>query len=119
MSLPKPFLYLITDRKILFPNNQLVNLSVQLNALVELCRAAATAGVDAIQIREKDLSARALCDLVTEILSAVSATKTKVLVNDRLDIALACQAQGVHLRADSLPVEAARKLGGDQFMIGV
>jgi len=67
-------------------------------------------GVDMIQVREKDLDARSLYELVCLIRDAASGTSTKVLVNDRLDIALAANIDGVHLPANGLPAARVRPL---------
>ena len=67
-------------------------------------------GVDMIQVREKDLPARELFDLVCKIRDLAAGTKTKVLVNDRLDIALAARIDGVHLPSNGLPPERVRPL---------
>ena len=91
--------------------------------LLEAIRNAAAAGVDWIQIREKDLEARPLAVLVRDALNAARETSTKILVNDRLDVALAAGAAGVHLGETSLPVEALaewrRSAGRPDFRIGV
>lgn len=79
---------------------------------------AAEDGVDIIQIRERDLEAAALAALVVDVLRAVRGTSTRVVVNDRLDVALACGAHGVHLRSDSIPTEAARTIAPAGFVIG-
>ena len=71
---------------------------------------AAAAGVDWIQIREKDLAARALAELVRLAIEATRGTGAKILVNDRLDVALAAGAAGVHLGEMSLPVEAVARV---------
>jgi len=65
-------------------------------------------GVDMIQVREKDLEAAALYDLVAEIVETARGSKTRVLVNDRLDIAITAGAHGVHLPSNGIPVPAAR-----------
>lgn len=75
------------------------------------------AGVDAIQVRAKGIPDRDLLRLVTEILEAVNG-RAKVIVNDRLDIALAAGADGVHLGLDDLPVAAARRLAPQGFVVG-
>jgi thiamine-phosphate pyrophosphorylase len=73
--------------------------------LLETIRKAATAGVDWIQIREKDLEARILLELVRLAVADTRGTGTSIQVNDRLDVALAAGAAGVHLGEASLPVE--------------
>ena len=60
-------------------------------------------GIEIIQVREKDLDARELYELVCRVRDAASGTATKILVNDRLDIALAANLDGVHLPANGLP----------------
>lgn len=86
-------------------------------------RRAATAGARWIQIREKDLDGGSLADLVRMAVAATHETGTRVLVNDRLDVALAANAAGVHLGENSLPLEAVsgwrRASGRLDFLIGV
>jgi thiamine-phosphate pyrophosphorylase len=72
--------------------------------------AAIQAGVDLIQVREKDLDAGALYELVCRVRDAAAGTATKVLVNDRLDIALAAAIDGVHLPGNGLPAARVRPL---------
>jgi thiamine-phosphate pyrophosphorylase len=78
--------------------------------LLELVERAVDAGVDLIQIRERDMEAAALASLVTRAVALARGSATRIVVNDRLDVALACGAGGVHLRGDSIPVAAARRL---------
>ncbi len=86
--------------------------------LVELVGAAARAGIDLIQVRERDLEGRDLAALVSRCLAATDRSATKVLVNDRIDVAAATGAHGVHLRGDSVSVAAARSLLGGQALVG-
>jgi thiamine-phosphate pyrophosphorylase len=90
--------------------------------LIETIRKAAAAGVDWIQIREKDLDTRMLAELVRLAITATRETGTEILVNDRLDVALAAGAAGVHLGETSPPVEAVaewrRSAGRVKFRIG-
>src|SRR5689334_13606592 len=65
-------------------------------------------GVEMIQVREKDLSSRELFDLVCRIRDLAAGTNTRVLVNDRLDIALAAKVDGVHLPSNGLPAYRVR-----------
>ncbi len=76
------------------------------------------AGVDAIQLREPDLDGRPLSDLTTRIRLRAASTSSRVLVNDRADVALASGAHGVHLRADGPPVGRVRRLGPDGWLVG-
>jgi thiamine-phosphate pyrophosphorylase len=81
-------------------------------------RFAVDAGVDLIQVRERDLEAAALAGCVTDLLTVTRGTATRIVVNDRLDVALACGADGVHLRADSVAIAAARRLAPLGFLVG-
>jgi thiamine-phosphate pyrophosphorylase len=65
-------------------------------------------GVDMIQVREKDLAAVELLDLVCRVREAAAGARTKILVNGRLDIALIAGIDGVHLPADGLPAARVR-----------
>ena len=67
-------------------------------------------GIDMIQVREKDLPGRELFDLVCRVRDLAAGTKTRVLVNDRLDVALAAGVDGVHLPANGLPANRVRPL---------
>lgn len=98
----------ITDRRALAPQ-----------ALLPRIAEAASSGVDLIQIREKDLGTRDLVVLVRAVLDAARGTSTRVVVNDRLDVALALGAHGVHLGAASLRADAARRIVPPSFLIGV
>ena len=81
--------------------------------------AAASAGVDYIQIREKDLCARDLLQLTRSAVERVQPFGTRVLVNGRADVALAAGAHGVHLPGDSIAPLEIRRLVGIDFLIGV
>lgn len=101
-------LYLITDRR-----------QVPGGDLVGAVHAALQGGVKAVQLREKDLSARELLPLARELRKLTREFGAKLLINDRIDVALAAEADGVHLGGHSLPVAAARALLGPQRLIGV
>jgi len=74
-------------------------------------------GVDAVQVRAKHLTDQQLLDFTVEVIRAVDG-RAKVIVNDRLDIALAAGADGVHLGLEDLPVAKARRLAPEGFLIG-
>jgi thiamine-phosphate pyrophosphorylase len=84
---------------------------------LEVAARAAGDGVEMIQIRAKELSARALAELVRGALAC--SLQSKILVNTRTDVALACGAQGVHLPAGSMPSEQIRRIAPSGFLIGV
>ncbi|SMB92775.1 thiamine-phosphate pyrophosphorylase [Thermanaeromonas toyohensis ToBE] len=75
-------------------------------------------GIDFFQLREKELPANELYRLACKLKKVLPAT-TKFLINDRVDIALAVQADGVHLGQTSFPVDVARRLLGPGKIIGV
>ncbi len=94
--------------------------------LADACEAALLAasevappGSVALQVREKDLEGRALYDLCVKLREICTRCGAPMLVNDRIDIALAARADGVHLPSDSIGVAMARKLVGDGMLIGV
>jgi thiamine-phosphate diphosphorylase len=79
---------------------------------------AARAGVHLVQVRERDLDGGPLTTLVRRCVEAVRGSRARVLVNDRLDVALAAGAHGVHLRADSMPASRVRALCPPGFVVG-
>ena len=108
-------LYYITDRR-QFPGSE----AEQRAALLRKIAEAARCGVDYIQLREKDLTARELLELAKEAAAAIrnaapkhpktgiQKLETLLLINSRLDVALACGADGVHLRSDDISAAEAR-----------
>ena len=94
----RPILYYITDSSQLGHPQQLLG----------RIRAAFAAGVDWVQIREKQMATRDLCRVVEQALALPEKGNARLLVGERLDVALACGADGVHLPADSLPVAVVR-----------
>jgi thiamine-phosphate pyrophosphorylase len=86
--------------------------------LLAVVAEAVHAGIDLVQVREPDLAGRALADLVAEIVALARGSGTRVVVNDRLDVALATGAGGVHLRADSIGVREARQIVPAGFLVG-
>ncbi len=99
-------LYVVTDR------NQTGG-----RPLVPLIQEAAVAGVPVVQVRERDLATRELLSLLGALQTVSRPCRPRLLVNDRVDLALAAGLDGVHLRDTSLPVEVARRLlGPDQWV---
>lgn len=78
--------------------------ALETDALLGVIRRATAAGVDWIQIREKNLSDRALAALAREAVAAAQGSSTRIVINGRLDVAIAARADGVHLGGDALPV---------------
>jgi thiamine-phosphate pyrophosphorylase len=100
-------LYYITDRSQLRGD------------LLEVIGRAVQAGIDLVQIREKDLGARELLGLTRAAAALALGSSTKILVNGRTDVALAAGAHGVHLPAGSVPPADVRKLAPAGFLVGV
>jgi thiamine-phosphate diphosphorylase len=86
--------------------------------LVDGVAAALEGGVSTVQLRAKTVSDREALALAEQIRPLCAAADAMFLVNDRVDLALAAGADGVHLGVDDLPLEAARRLGGTDFVIG-
>jgi thiamine-phosphate pyrophosphorylase len=82
---------------------------------VALCVAAVRGGVTAVELRLKDASAREMVSLARRLIATL---EVPILVNDRLDVALAARAAGVHLGIDDLPVRLARRAAPEGFLIG-
>lgn len=79
-------------------------------ALLEQVEGAIAGGVDLVQIRERRADAAVLADVTRRCVALTRGTGVRVIVNDRADVALASGAHGLHLREDSFPVHAARRL---------
>jgi thiamine-phosphate pyrophosphorylase len=86
-------------------------------SLSQLVSRAVAGGVDAVQVREKDLSARKLYHLTHAVIEAV-AGRALVIVNTHLDVALAAGADGCHLTSKSVPVAGARLAAPKGFLLG-
>jgi thiamine-phosphate pyrophosphorylase len=117
----KPTFCYVTDRRAL----QALGEARQETLLLDPIRRAIGAGVDWIRVRERDLEARPLLLLIQKALAASrqSSGRTRILVNDRLDVALAAGAGGVHLGETSVPAEIVLKsrllAGRSDFLTGV
>ena len=91
---------------------------IQSTSELEVVRELVEAGVGLIQCRDKQASSRQLYRKALHVIERVRGKGTRVVINDRADIALLTQASGVHLGQDDLPVEAARSILGPQALIG-
>jgi thiamine-phosphate pyrophosphorylase len=116
LNLPKPITYLITSGA----TTQLSTpASEDFQSVLALVRAAVHARVSLIQLREKNLTTRALYELAVRSAEMTRGSKTRLLVNDRADIASAARADGVHLTTQSLEAQIVRRAFGKDFLIGV
>ena len=86
--------------------------------LVARVAAAIHAGVHLVQVRERDLEGRALLRLVRRCVAVTRGSRSRIVVNDRVDVAIAAAAHGVHLRGDSLPAPAVRAIAPAGFLVG-
>ena len=87
--------------------------------LEEVLARALEGGVRAIQLREKDRDAVEVCRLGERLLARTRAAGAALIVNDRIDVAMAVGADGVHLTRKSLPPNEARVLVGPQMLLGI
>jgi thiamine-phosphate pyrophosphorylase len=87
--------------------------------LAELARQSATGGVTLLQLRDKHGSTRRMVETAREIMSAIRGSGVPLLVNDRVDVALAAGAQGVHLGQEDMAIEDVRRLMGPDSIIGL
>lgn len=83
------------------------------------CRIALEAGVRFIQLRNKEASTRELCSMAVELKELCDEFSAWFVVNDRVDVALASGAQGVHLGQDDMPASSARRILGPDAVLGV
>ena len=93
--------------------------SAEFSALLSLVRSAVAARVRLVQLREKNLSARTLYELASRAASIARGSRTRVLVNDRADIARASGCDGVQMTTRSLDARVVRRAFGEDFLIGV
>ena len=110
----KSLVYLISDGSM--TNTDFVIASER---FLELLVTAVSSHIQLVQIREKQLSARNLFQLATRAKALCEGSKTYVLINDRVDIAVAAKADGVHLTSQSIRPEVVREFVPNNFLIGV
>jgi len=106
----RPVICMITDGSL--------RMGQRADALVTRVRTAAQSGMHLVQIREPGLDDRTLLELVRACLDAVHGTPARLIVNDRLDVALAAGAHGVHLKQQSLPAHRFRTIAPRGFLVG-
>ena len=114
-QLSKPILYLITRGA---STEATTADSPEFQQILEQISAAVLAGIDLIQIREKQLAARVLLELATRASTLTRGSASRLLINDRADIAMGAGADGVHLTTQSVEAPVIRKTFGDSFLIG-
>jgi thiamine-phosphate pyrophosphorylase len=112
----RPIIYLITTGQTTFKTTPDCP---EFSRILQLVEAAVASNVTLIQLREKDLSARVLFELTRRAAARTRGTTSRLLVNDRFDIALAAGADGVQLTAQSLTADVVRAVCGSEFLIGV
>lgn len=115
LNLSKPILYLITRGA---TTEATTADSAEFRNILRQAAAAVTAGIQLIQIREKLLTAQVLFELTAGVVALTRGSLTRVLVNDRADIAAGAGADGVHLTTRSVAPEVIRKSFGAKFLIG-
>ncbi len=101
-------LYVITDRSVIGDK-----------ALIHIVEAAIEGGAEVIQLRDKNVSARELVEIGKELRALCRDKGVLFIINDRPDVAVAIDCDGVHLGQDDLPIEAARRVVGPDRIIGV
>ena len=101
-------LYLVTDRGLSRGRSNL-----------EIIEAAVSGGVTCVQLREKDCSTREFIDQALAIKHFLKGRQVPLIINDRLDVALAVAADGIHLGQSDMPLETARKIAGPSMLIGI
>jgi thiamine-phosphate pyrophosphorylase len=111
----RPILYLITRGA---TDELTTTESAEFKQILLLVSAAVSAGIQYVQLREKKLQSRVLSELAARAVNIAQGTATRVLVNDRADIAVAAGANGVHLTTQSLETAVVRKAFGDELLIG-
>jgi thiamine-phosphate pyrophosphorylase len=116
LHLEKPILYLITSGRTTPARNPE---SEEFTPVLSLIEAAVAAKIQLVQIREKQLSARALFELALRGSALTRGTATRLIINDRADIASAAGADGVHLRTSSLEARVIRNAFPEDLLIGV
>jgi len=101
-------LYLVTDRGL-----------ARGRSTFDIVKAAVSGGVTCVQLREKDCSTLEYIEQALAIKNFLGEREVPLIINDRLDVALAVAADGVHLGQSDMPLEMARKIAGPSMLIGI
>ncbi len=101
-------LYLVTDRSL-----------SKGRSTAEIVATAAAGGVTCVQLREKSCGTREFIDEALALRPLLRARHIPLIINDRLDVALAVEADGVHLGQSDMPIAMARKIAGQELIIGI
>ena len=106
-GISRPCLCVVTDREV----------CGDVEALVERVAAAVRGGANMVQLRDKEASGRELLEMGLQLRNTIEG-RALLFVNERVDVALACGADGVQLGEEALPVSAARRVAGEKLLIG-
>jgi thiamine-phosphate pyrophosphorylase len=115
-ELPKPITYLITGGE---TTSSTSPGDAEFRRLLSVVEHAVAARLSLVQLREKDLTARTLYELAAAAAKIARGSQTRILINDRADIARASGCDGVHLSTRSLDAWVVRRAFGEEFLIGV
>jgi thiamine-phosphate pyrophosphorylase len=109
MKRPVDFsLYLVTDRRLSLPRT-----------IEEVVHLAVPGGVTVVQLREKDCSTREYIELAYRVKAILEPLRVPLIINDRVDVALAVGADGVHIGQNDMPYADARRLMGSDAIVGL
>ena len=116
---PHPVICFVTDRHRLAQRLGLDPNGEEIFAqLADVVAAAADAGIDLVQVRDNDLDAGRLVDCVGRLVERVQGSRSRIVVNDRFDIALAAAAHGVHLKDQTVSIGRIREAAPHRFLVG-
>lgn len=116
LHLPTPIIYAITNGA---TTAKTTPDDPEFAGILRWVEAAVAAQVSLVQIREKSMTTRVLYELAERAAAITRGSSTRLLINDRFDIARAAGADGVHLTEQSLPASIVRQACGEEFLIGV
>jgi len=115
LDLPSPISYLITSGE---TTSKTTPNSPEFSTILRLVEAAVASNISLVQLREKNLSTRVLYDLTWNAVAITRNSSTRLLVNDRFDVAMGTHADGVHLTSQSMSPDVVRRSCGPEFLIG-